>query len=215
MSSSPRRRFSLRNVFRPTLHSGQGQAHDTAVPPETTIAVPIESGNFVIVSLRCLFSFSKAHTEPPPRQNEFFSENGNNLLANVNTFPDLSSSDPSESPTDTQSPTDSLSTLDVGVGIVSSKPITLRLSDFCNLVARHQSLQTADILTTETHAEQIGAITHRFLLLELRRSSGRPIWLRLDRRAGRSAIRIVIGVGVVPAHDVVRCSPSFLAAFAD
>jgi len=121
----------------------------------------------------------------------------------VNPLRELPPSDPSDSPTVAIPLTDTLSTL--GVGIASSKPLTLLLSEFCSLVAKHQSLQSADILTTEAHIQQIGAITHRFLLLEIRRSSGQPIWLRLDRRTGRNLFRVIVGIGSVPAHDIV-CS---------
>jgi hypothetical protein len=193
-------RVLRRGTTPPSPHEDTRRPHGGVSSPKTSLSVPIETGDFVIVSCPRLSLSSQTHA-PAPRQNEFFSDNGEYLLVDVNPLRELPPSHLSDSPPDVIPLTDTLSTLDVG--IASSKPLTLLLSEFCSLVARHQSLQNADILTTEVHTEQIGAIPHKFLLLEIRRSSGQPIWLRLDRRTGRTALRVMVGIGVVPAHDVV------------
>lgn len=51
--------------------------------------------------------------------------------------------------------------------------------------------------------EQQGAITHRFLILRIQRSGRKLLWLRLDRRANRSAFGLLGALGRVPSHDVV------------
>lgn len=93
------------------------------------------------------------------------------------------------------------------IGLSFLKPVnSMSLSEFCSLVSSHASLQHADIPTTEAYTEPIGPILHRFLLLELRPAVGTPIWLRLDRRTGKTKLQIVLSRGTVPAHDTVSYS---------
>ena len=79
------------------------------------------------------------------------------------------------------------------------KPVVeVPLSDFCNYVDKLVHLQEAQISSTESYAEWIGPIKHRFLVLELQRChSPKDACLRLDRR----------GLGILAgneANDRVR-----------
>lgn len=56
---------------------------------------------------------------------------------------------------------------------------------------------------TEAYTQLLGAVRHRFLILELHRERRKKIWLRLDRRAGTSTLGLLRAGGSVPAHDVV------------
>lgn len=82
----------------------------------------------------------------------------------------------------------------------------LRLSDVCSFIDGHKSLQSAAIVTTECYSEPAGAVTHRFLVLELRRPGRKNIWLRLDRRRGEgiSLLRFFALSGETKANDRVR-----------
>lgn len=81
----------------------------------------------------------------------------------------------------------------------------LSLSDACKYINDHQSLQDAVIICTECYAEKLGGVTHRFLVLELRRANRKTVWLRLDRRRGAdvSFLRFVAFSGVTKANDRV------------
>src|ERR1700733_9309618 len=68
--------------------------------------------------------------------------------------------------------------------------LDMPLKEFCDYIDAHRCLQQADIASTECYAEQTGGITHRFLILELRRRNRRTVWLRLDRRSGRNTSRV-------------------------
>lgn len=86
------------------------------------------------------------------------------------------------------------------------------LDELCSFIARHPSLQTAGIVSCSCYAQQSSFIvTHRFLILQLRRTEKRDVWLRLDRRPS-AAVGIVdfsLASGVTPSNDTV-CSFSFL-----
>jgi len=60
-------------------------------------------------------------------------------------------------------------------------------------------------MSTECYAENLGGVTHRFLLLELRRSNRKDVCLRLDRRRGQnvSLIKFFAFSGVTKANDRV------------
>ncbi|KAF8308155.1 hypothetical protein DL93DRAFT_2221274 [Clavulina sp. PMI_390] len=85
------------------------------------------------------------------------------------------------------------------------------LSDFCNYVDANLSLQTAEIISTECYTQSAGAVTHRFVVLELRRPNRRNAWLRLDRRRGKnvSILRFLAVSGVTVAND--RLTPHLQA----
>jgi hypothetical protein len=51
--------------------------------------------------------------------------------------------------------------------------IELSLSDLCKYIGDHRSLQEAEIISTECYAQNLGGVTHRFLLFELRGRIGR------------------------------------------
>jgi len=61
----------------------------------------------------------------------------------------------------------------------------------------------AKILSTECYTESIVGVVHRFLILELHREGRKSIWLRLDRRSGRSMLRLFRAAGTAPAKDIV------------
>jgi len=80
----------------------------------------------------------------------------------------------------------------------------MSVSEFCDVVKEHQSLRQAEIMSTECYTESIRGVIHRFLILELHREGRMEIWLRLDRRAGRTILQLLRTVGTAPAKDVVR-----------
>lgn len=88
---------------------------------------------------------------------------------------------------------------------VSYGTVVLSLPQLCDVINSHRSLARADIISTECYTERLGAITHRFLVLELRRHARRPVWLRLDRRLGKdtSTFTLLRSNGSTPANDVV------------
>lgn len=81
----------------------------------------------------------------------------------------------------------------------------LSLSDLCKYIKDHRSLQDAEIISVECYAQNVGAVTHRFLVLELRRADRKGVWLRLDRRrdANVSIIKFLVFSGVTKANDRV------------
>jgi hypothetical protein len=83
--------------------------------------------------------------------------------------------------------------------------VVLSLPQLCDVIDRHRSLQRAEIVSTEGYVERLGAITHRFLVLLLRRQGRKPVYLRLDRRLGRntSTFHLLRSNGSTPANDVV------------
>lgn len=97
--------------------------------------------------------------------------------------------------------------------VVSAVPrrgvLDLSLADVCSHIDDHPSLQAAQIISTECYAMPAGAVTHRFLILELRRPNREDVWLRLDRLRGEgvSIMRFLSVSGVTTANDRVRCLP--------
>lgn len=86
--------------------------------------------------------------------------------------------------------------------------LDLRLSELCAYVDQLVDLQEARIFSTESYAEWIGQIKHRFLVLELlRMRKPKDACLRLDRRRGEntSILRVVAPLGNNEANDRVRC----------
>lgn len=82
------------------------------------------------------------------------------------------------------------------------------------MIQGHRSLQSAQIISSEGYVEH--SIPHRFLVLELHRDSRKTIWLRLERRAGQSTIRLASGLGSAPAKDSVCVLPGdYRLALAD
>ena len=79
------------------------------------------------------------------------------------------------------------------------------IHELCEFIQRQRSLQQAIITMTEGYAERLGAIVHRFLVLELKREDKKPIYLRLDRRLGKGVptISLLRTSGVTSANDTV------------
>ncbi|KAF8322223.1 hypothetical protein DL93DRAFT_2163059 [Clavulina sp. PMI_390] len=86
--------------------------------------------------------------------------------------------------------------------------VSLPLDVFASLIARHPSLQSVDIVSSEAYKQTHQGITHRFLVLELHRPRKPTIWLRLDRRPqdGVSLFSFVFASGVTAANDSVLVS---------
>lgn len=86
----------------------------------------------------------------------------------------------------------------------------MTLPELCEHVDSHPgpSLQDAEIVTIESCAEYSNGVTHRFLILELRRQERKDAWLRLDRRRGgeKSFFAFLFGSGETAANDVVSIS---------
>lgn len=85
----------------------------------------------------------------------------------------------------------------------------LSLADVCIHIDAHPSLRAAEIVSTECYALRAGAVTHRFVVLELRRQGRKDVWLRLDRRRGEkvSIFRFLSASGITDAND--RVCPSY------
>lgn len=82
--------------------------------------------------------------------------------------------------------------------------LCIELLNLCDMINANMSLRQAEILTTECYTQKVAAgVLHRFLVLELRRKGRKNVWLRLDRRAGRSALSLVRALGSSPANDIV------------
>ena len=83
--------------------------------------------------------------------------------------------------------------------------LDLSVSELCQLIQQRASLQHAIITRTEGYAEHLGAVVHRFLVLELKREDKKPIFLRLDRRRGEgvSPMSLISASGVTSANDTV------------
>ena len=85
--------------------------------------------------------------------------------------------------------------------------IDLKLFELCAYVNQSTELQEARIVATESYVERARTVvTHRFLVLELRRHNLRDAWLRLDRRRGEdtSILKFLTLSGVTEANDEVR-----------
>ena len=87
--------------------------------------------------------------------------------------------------------------------VLSRGVLSLSLLELCDTISEHRSLRKAQVLSTEAYTERIGTVMHRFLILMLHREGRKPFWMRVDRRAGASAMRLILKLGTVPARDVV------------
>ena len=92
--------------------------------------------------------------------------------------------------------TPSISTVVPSYGVFS-----LTIVELQTMIEEHSSLQFGEIIATEGYFQS--AITHRFIILQLRRDGRKAIWLRLERRAGRSAFNLLLSGGVAPTQDTV------------
>lgn len=98
----------------------------------------------------------------------------------------------------------SVNTVSTDVPIVGV--LDLSLAEVCHYIDTYGSLQTAEIVSTECYSARAGAVTHRFVVLELRRPRRKNVWLRLDRRRERgvSLFKFLAAAGVTEANDRVR-----------
>lgn len=55
-------------------------------------------------------------------------------------------------------------------------------AEFCTKVRLSRSLGKARVVSIECYRQSAGPVTHRFLLLHLRRYKRNDIWLRIDRQ---------------------------------
>ncbi|KAF8316848.1 hypothetical protein DL93DRAFT_2077658 [Clavulina sp. PMI_390] len=60
--------------------------------------------------------------------------------------------------------------------------IYLSLQELCRYVSEQETLRLASIVSSECYSEPIGPVTHRFVVMKLRREGRKVVWLRLDRR---------------------------------
>ena len=84
---------------------------------------------------------------------------------------------------------------------------TLNLTELCDVINQHRSLQNASIVSAEGYCRSIGrtGIVHRFIVLELERDGRQRIWLRIDRRRGNeSPVMFIARVATSPANDEVN-----------
>lgn len=88
-----------------------------------------------------------------------------------------------------------------------SPAVQLTLLELCNLLEERRSAQDAEIVRVEGYRENVSGIVHRFLVLELALSglAGGQVYLRLDRRANRTAPQLMLALGKVTAYDTVSC----------
>jgi len=153
------------------------------------------------------------------KQEEFFTENGELLLP----IPPIASprltsikwarSRPSPAPSAPSwasrnfSLTSLRSSLSMDTFLTHGSNHTLNLTELCDVINRHRSLQNASIVSAEGYRRSIGrtGIVHRFIVLELERDGRQRIWLRIDRQRGReSPIIFIARVATSPANDQVN-----------
>lgn len=80
----------------------------------------------------------------------------------------------------------------------------LSLEEFLFLVSE-PSLRNAEIVSIEQYCQSSGAITRRFLVLEIQTQGRKSVFLRLDRRRQRETLiaRFLLN-RVTPSKDIVR-----------
>ncbi|KAF8320416.1 hypothetical protein DL93DRAFT_2164033 [Clavulina sp. PMI_390] len=83
--------------------------------------------------------------------------------------------------------------------------IEFTLADVCGFIDESRALQGAQVISFEGYSEPAGVVTHRFVVLHLRRDGRKDIWMRLDRRRGQgvSPSRFLFGSGTTQANDRV------------
>ncbi|KAF8309921.1 hypothetical protein DL93DRAFT_2230639 [Clavulina sp. PMI_390] len=94
--------------------------------------------------------------------------------------------------------------------IISFGVLQLSLSELCDLITIRSSLANAEILSVESYSQRVNFITHRFLILRLRRQGRKDVYLRLDRRAASeiSLTKLVFSGGHTVARDEANLSPT-------
>ena len=152
------------------------------------------------------------------KQEEFFTENGE-LLLPPTASPRLTSikwARSRPSPSTPSKPgwvsrnvslTSLRSSLSTDTFLNHGSNHTINLTELCDAINRHRSLQNASIVSAEGYCRSIGrtGIVHRFIVLELERDGRQRIWLRIDRQRGRvSPITFIARIGTSPANDQVN-----------
>lgn len=89
--------------------------------------------------------------------------------------------------------------------VVSYGVLELELSELCRLILTRASLARAEIVSAECYAQRTGIVTHRFLILHLKRDRRKDMWLRMDRRAKGdvSLMELLWSSGQTQAKDEV------------
>ena len=80
----------------------------------------------------------------------------------------------------------------------------LSLSESCDLIRNYQSLQEAEIISSEGYVHR-----QRFLVFELQRDGKKPIWVTLDRRRSTkvSVLDFLCAAASTPANDTELDTP--------
>ena len=133
------------------------------------------------------------------KQEEFFTENGELLLPPSPSTPSWVSRNLSLTSLGSSLSTDTFLTRGLNH--------TLNLTELCDVINRHRSLQNASIVSAEGYCRSIGRtrIVHRFIVLELERDGRQRIWLRIDRQRGReNPIMFIARIATSPANDQVN-----------
>jgi hypothetical protein len=90
------------------------------------------------------------------------------------------------------------------VTVVERGVLGLTLPELCDLITEHHSLQRAEIVSMEVYTEPAKVWGHRFMILELRRSHRKTVYLRLDRRRTRKAVALgFLGLRTIMSDDTV------------
>lgn len=80
--------------------------------------------------------------------------------------------------------------------------VKVAMDQLCELVEANDVLRTARIVSCATYASRGFIVTHRFVIMKLRRIDRKDTYLRIDRRpASRS--RLFRGMGTTPSNDEV------------
>ena len=89
--------------------------------------------------------------------------------------------------------------------VVSHGILRLLISDVCELIRTHRSLHDAEVVSTECYYRRRRSIYHRFLVLELRRTGKKDLWLRIDRPGEKEYPTLQFLAKLrTPGNDLVR-----------
>lgn len=152
-----------------------------------------------------LFSWNRSLTISILQEDFFVEDDGSSLFSAVSSQYTIATT-PSSSLSRDSSKLSLASVSTVSTAIPKYGVIDLSLRDVCRYIDDHKSLRTAEIVSTECYSDKGGAVTHRFLILELQREGRKDVWLRLDRQRGEnvSVLRFLAVSGVTKANDRVR-----------
>src|ERR1700733_410411 len=84
------------------------------------------------------------------------------------------------------SQTSSIRSISSLASVMEDETLSMHLEILCDYIRDHKSLSNATIVSSSTYKQRtFMAVQHRFLVLHLRRSGKRDVWLRLDRLRSR------------------------------